>query len=61
MTIRPLPQATRLTRQQHEEIRRAYAAGGMTQKDIGKAYGVDQPVVSRIVNGKRRTISRAGA
>jgi len=39
----------------HPEIRARYAAGGVTQRELGLAYGVDQSVISRIVNRSTRT------
>lgn len=33
-------------------IRSKYMRGVITQTDIGKLYGIDQSVVSRIINGK---------
>lgn len=41
-----------LTEAQVFDIRRM-VAGGMTQADAGAVYGVKQPTVSKIVNGKR--------
>jgi len=32
------------------KIRKLYTNGHMTQKDIGKQYGVDQSLISRIIN-----------
>lgn len=35
-----------------QEIRSKYLRGIVKQTDIGKLYGIDQSVVSRIINGK---------
>ena len=49
----------KLTDEQVEQIRRRYAAGGITQTDLGRLYGVDQALVSRIVNNKHRADRRS--
>lgn len=38
-----------------EDIRRTYAAGGMTQKALAAHYGVDPSNISRVVNRKQWT------
>lgn len=42
----------RLTQSQVDEIRRRYAAGGITQKQLGEIFGVRNTQVSRIVRGE---------
>ena len=37
-----------------DKIRERYAAGGNTQRQLAAEYGVGQPHISHIVNGKRR-------
>ena len=39
----------KLTRNDVEEIRRRYAAGGTTQQRLGDEFGIDQTHVGRIV------------
>lgn len=46
------PQA-RLTREQIDEIRTRYTAGGVTQYALAEEYGVWQSAISRIVNQRR--------
>lgn len=43
--------SAKLTNVQAAEIRRLYAAGGVSQQNIASAYGVTQMVVSHIVRG----------
>lgn len=43
---------SKLTADQVQELRRRYAAGGVTQEELGREYGINQRTVSRIV---RRT------
>lgn len=38
-----------------EAIRSAYAAGGVTQSELARAYGISQTAVSLFVRGARRT------
>ena len=47
------PQA-KLTDAEVDEIRERYAAGGISQKDLGAQYGVSGSAVSAIVNYRRR-------
>ena len=47
------PQA-KLTDDQVDEIRSRYASEGISQKALGREYGVDQSTVSLIVNRSRR-------
>lgn len=42
----------KLTGQQAEEIRRIYAAGGFTQRELGLRFGISQTQVSEIVRGR---------
>lgn len=44
---------TSLTWKEVAEIRRRYSAGGVTQAQLGKEYGVQQPAISRIVQQRR--------
>ena len=46
------PDHAKLDWPQVEEIRASYAAGGVTQQELGKEYGVSGRQVSRIVNDK---------
>ena len=39
------------------EIRKRYDLGGITQKELGRLYGVGQDQVSRIVTGKRWSLA----
>ena len=43
----------KLTWEQAEEIRARYAAGGISCRALGIAYGVSEMTVSRIVRGLR--------
>lgn len=40
----------KLTREQVLEIRARFASGGILQRELGREYGVDQAVISEIVN-----------
>lgn len=42
----------RLTEQQVRDIRERYKAGGVSQRELGKEYGVEQAHISGIVLGK---------
>lgn len=42
---------SKLTLEQIQEIRSLYAAGGISQTELSKRYGVIQPHISRIVRG----------
>lgn len=44
----------KLTAAQVSEIRARYAAGGISQQALADEFGVRQPLVSRIISGKRR-------
>jgi DNA-binding transcriptional regulator YiaG len=52
-TYRP-PANFRMNARQVEELRRAYHAGGVTQKQLADRYGISQSYVSAIVRGERR-------
>jgi predicted DNA binding protein len=39
----------RLTDEQADELRRRYAAGGITQKALAAEYGISQPTTSEII------------
>lgn len=41
----------KLTSEQVEEIRRIYAGGGVTQKEIGKMFGMSNQEISNIIRG----------
>ena len=43
----------KVTSAQVRDIRRRYAAGGISQSALGEEYGVDQTHVSRIIRGTR--------
>ena len=43
---------TKLTAKQVMQIRRLYAAGGITQVKLGQKFGVTQEQVSNIIRGK---------
>lgn len=43
----------KLTAEQVESIRREYRAGGITQQQLGKRYGVSQQAIGHIVSGFR--------
>jgi hypothetical protein len=43
----------KLTEEQVLEIRRRYAAGGVTQRSLGRDYGVDYSLIYKIVRRKR--------
>jgi hypothetical protein len=43
----------KITRQQVAEIRRLYAAGGISQEKLGERFGITQGAVWLIVNNKR--------
>lgn len=43
----------KLTRAEVEEIRRGYEAGGTSQRELGKRFGVGQTQISRIIRGHR--------
>jgi hypothetical protein len=45
----------KLTEEQVLEIRRRYAAGGVTQRALGDEYGVDHSLISNIVRRKKWT------
>lgn len=60
IAIAPTAKATQLTAAQVADIRRRVAAGD-SQKDVGAVYGITQPVVSRLVNGKRRPPTKAAS
>lgn len=51
---------SRLTDAAAAEIRRRYAAGGVSQSRLAEEYGVTQPSVSRVVNGLRQTAQATG-
>lgn len=36
-----------------DDIRGAYARGGVTQRELAERYGVRQTAISRIISGKR--------
>lgn len=44
----------KLTDDQVAEVRRRYAEGGVTQRDLAREFGVDQSLVSLIATGKHR-------
>ena len=44
--------SAKLTDEAVRDIRRAYAAGGVNQKALGKEHGVGQVAISQIVTGK---------
>lgn len=43
---------SKLTKEQVLEIRKIYSKGGLTQKQVGEKFGIDQTHVSDIVNKK---------
>jgi len=43
---------SKLTQEQASEIRRRYAAGGVSQRKLGGEYGVSLVAVQNILNGK---------
>lgn len=43
---------SKVTSDDVREIRRRYAAGGITQADLGAEYGLKQPTVSNILAGR---------
>ena len=45
--------SAKLTEEQVIEIRRRYAAGGVTQQALGEEYGVDRSLISRTVRRER--------
>jgi DNA-binding transcriptional regulator YiaG len=52
-TYRPQPDF-RMNARQVEALRRAYHAGGVTQKQLAERYGISQSYVSAIVRGQLR-------
>lgn len=44
---------SKLTESQVKEIKRRYAAGGVTQRALGREYDIGQWEISRIVRGHR--------
>lgn len=52
---------SRLTDTQVAEVRAAYAAGGITQRELAERYGVTQTAVSAIVRNKNRRAKVAAA
>jgi hypothetical protein len=44
--------AAKLTAARAAEIRRRYGAGGISQRQLGREYGVDQSVISGVVRGR---------
>lgn len=46
---------SKISNHQTSELRRAYASGGITQKELGLIYGLTQSAVNRIINGNRRS------
>lgn len=42
----------KLTNVQAQQLREEYGAGGITQTDIARKYGISQGAVSQIINGK---------
>lgn len=53
--------SARLTEAQVIEIRRAYAAGGVTQAKLGAKFSVDPSTISDIIRGKRWAHVMVGA
>lgn len=47
--------AAKLTNEQVVEIRRRYAAGGISQRPLAAEYGVSQPVISKVIRGEKYT------
>jgi predicted urease superfamily metal-dependent hydrolase len=45
------PRGKKLTTEEVETIRSAWAAGGITQGELGHRYGVHPATISRIVRG----------
>ena len=45
----------KITKDAVEEIKRRYKAGGISQRELGDEFGIQQPHVSRILSGKRWT------
>lgn len=45
--------ASRLAESQVREIRRLYSAGGVTQEELGRMYGVSQGHISHLIVGDR--------
>lgn len=43
---------TKLTPDKAREIRTLYAAGGVSQADLARAFSVDNSVISRVVRGE---------
>lgn len=46
---------TRLTEDDVLELRRRYADGGVTQKELAKEFGVDKSSISLIIRRKKWT------
>lgn len=46
---------SKLTERQVDEIRSRYAAGGITQRELGMRYGITQAAISQIILGRRRS------
>jgi hypothetical protein len=45
---------TKVSTEQVVELRKLYVAGGITQKELGKIYGISEGQVSGIINKKKR-------
>jgi hypothetical protein len=43
----------KLTWAKVDEIRRLYAQGGISQRELGRRYGVSGPAITNLLNGKR--------
>jgi hypothetical protein len=54
-TYRP-PPSFRMNARQVQAVRRAYHAGGVTQKQLAERYGISQSYVSAIVCGELRAV-----
>jgi hypothetical protein len=47
--VRRRPDVSRLSSEQVDEIRKRYAAGGITQEQLGSDYGVTQTYISQLI------------
>jgi DNA invertase Pin-like site-specific DNA recombinase len=51
----------KLDREQVEEIKRRYEAGGVTKAELGREFGISDVQVGRIIRGARWTTEGAVA
>lgn len=50
--LRPYGMAQKLTLDDVNDIRQRYAAGGVSQRELARVFGVTQPMIGKVVRGE---------